>query len=504
MSGNKNLLVLCKKHRRSLAVAAAVNVGSVLFGFDTGIAGAVVSLSSFKHDFDLATSRSTFAAVSSNIVAVLNAGAFFGALVPPLLGFRLGRRMMLLLAGSFFLVGGILQTASVYPNAGMLYAGRVLAGFGVGIISNTAPVFAAEVSPPELRGLLMSLFELFLVSGGILAYWTTYGCSVHLGSERSTQWRVPLCLQIVLAAIVCLSSAFIVESPRWLARAGRWKEARQVLAYLRDEPDQQSEAVSVELADMKAQIDEELAATHGRNLAEFLTWPNARRLLWGLSVSLLAMWSGHNAILYYGPTVFAEIGFTTEDAALLASGVFTCIKFASTLVFCLGVVQFFSRKTLMAAGALAMSVFLFSLGALLKTHPPSLTSAITKTPAEKGMMACIYLFVVAYSVSWGPLQWIFIGEIFPMRIRDWGMAACACMIWLMNYVVSKIAPIAVENIGWKTWTIFGTMNAVAFAVSLFLPETKDLSLEDMDILFGATVEDERKQHVQMKLKGEEI
>jgi hypothetical protein len=137
----------------------------------------------------------------------------------------------------------------------------------------------------------------------------------------------------------------------------------------------------------------------------------------------------------------------------MASGVFTCIKFASTVVFIVGGVHIFKRKTLMVFGAFFMGVFLFGLGAVLKTHPPSEQGNGAGSASAQGMMALIYLFVVAYSVSWGPLQWIYIGEIFPTRIRDYGMGIGAANIWLWNFVVSKITPISILNIGWKTWMV---------------------------------------------------
>lgn len=181
----------------------------------------------------------------------------------------------------------------------MIYGGRVLAGFGVGIISNTAPVYVAECAPKELRGLMMSIFEMFLVSGGMLSYWATYGCSMHIPAV-SKQWRTPLSLQIILAALVVLSSFGICESPRWLAKQDRWDEAATTLAYLRGAEVSDLEIVE-ELAEMRAQIDEELALTNGRSIKEMFTPKNFQRLVWGLSVAVFAMWCGHNAILVCSP-----------------------------------------------------------------------------------------------------------------------------------------------------------------------------------------------------------
>lgn len=146
-----------RKHKAAFGVSSVVNIGSVLFGFDTGIAGGVVALSSFKEEFNLGGSATEYANASSNVVALLNAGAFFGALVPPFVTKFVGRKPLLAIAGLLFLLGGILQVAASGPTLGMVYAGRVVAGLGVGVISNVAPVFVAECAPKHFRGIMVSL-----------------------------------------------------------------------------------------------------------------------------------------------------------------------------------------------------------------------------------------------------------------------------------------------------------------------------------------------------------
>lgn len=188
-------LTTLKKHKVAIAVSAAINIGSVLFGFDTGVIGGVVALGSFKHEFRL-DDKASYTNAASNVVSVLNLGAFLGALVPPLASRVAGRKPLLGLAGLLGLLGGILQAAAVGPTLGMVYGGRVVSGLGVGMISNVVPVFVAECAPKELRGVLvsvasimytspwrfysyiintenltqMSVFEMFLVSGGMIAY----------------------------------------------------------------------------------------------------------------------------------------------------------------------------------------------------------------------------------------------------------------------------------------------------------------------------------------------
>ncbi|KAL5363010.1 general substrate transporter [Aspergillus floccosus] len=429
------------------------------------------------------------------MVALLNAGCFFGALVPALCGHLFGRRHLLAISAFFLIVGGTIQTAAQPPSMSWMYGGRVIAGFGVGMVSTTVPNYVAECSPKQYRGLLMGFFEMFLVTGGVLAYWTTYGASEHL-AETSRQWRVPLSLQIIVSCLILIGSFVIVESPRWLAKKDRWEEAERSLCYLRGATPQDEDIVA-ELADIKAQLVRERAATEGREIAELLQKGNLRRLVCGVGVALFSIWTGHNGILYYGPTVFRQIGYTSQNAALLASGVFTIIKFVCTVLFLVAGVQLLKRTHLLTFGGLLMGVLLYALGAILKVHPPAPGTA--GSPPAQGMMACIYLYVAAYSFSWGPLSWIYIAEIFPIRIRDYGMAISTMVIWLMNFVVSKITPIAVLNIGWKTWMMFGTFNVAGCLFALMIPETKGVALEDMDVLFGVV----DKPSSQVKERDEE-
>ncbi|KAH6681817.1 general substrate transporter [Halenospora varia] len=487
-------LGLLSKHKGAVAVAVVANTASMLFGFDTGVAGSVVALKSFSGPFKFSTNPVKAADVSSNIVALLNAGAFFGAVAPAIGSKFIGRRLMMTIAAFFLLLGGILQTAAQPPALAMIYGGRVISGFGVGMVSNLTPVYVAETAPKELRGFLMSLFELFLVCGGLLAYWTTYGCSVHL-KPTNAQWRVPLSIQIVLATIVFGGSFLICESPRWLAKQNRWDEATTSLCYLRGLSAEDPE-LKTELAEIHAQIEEEIRTTAGRSIKEIFQRRNFARLMWGCFVAFMSIWCGQTAMLYYAPSVFKQIGFTGQNPALFASGMFTVIKVVVTILFLALGIQQFKRKHLFSVGSFWMAVMLFALGAILKTHPPVTGQATNNTPSGRAMMATIYLYIIFYSMSWGPLIWVYLGEIFPTRIRDYCMAIATMVVWFFNFVVSKWTPKILLHIGWKTWMIFATMNAFSFIVVFFLPETKGLSLEEMDILFRVVDESTRRQDIE--------
>lgn len=192
-------------------------------------------------------------------------------------------------------------------------------------------------------------------------------------------------IQIILAAMVLTGSFLICESPRWLGKQNRWDEARQNLCYLRgvelDDVEIQSE-----LAEVQTQIEEEIKATSGRSIKELFQGRNSIRLIWGCGVSFFSIWCGQNGLLYYGPVVFAQIGFVGQNAALFASGMFTVIKVVVTIGFLLFGVQHFKRKSLMSFGSYFMAVMMFALAAILKTYPPVAGHDINNTPSGRGMV----------------------------------------------------------------------------------------------------------------------
>ncbi|KAN0101383.1 general substrate transporter [Hyaloscypha variabilis] len=458
------------KHRAAVGVAAVASTAFALFGYDTTLAGGVIALKSFQVEFKLSTDPTKSADISSNVVALLNSGAFFGALVPALTSRYVGRKLLTTIAACFMLLGGTLQTSAQPPHISMIYGGRVISGFGVGIVSSLTPMYIAETAPKQLRGLLMSFTELSLVVGSMVAYWAVYGCSLHL-KATSKQWRIPYSLQIILGAIILGGSFLVVESPRWLAKQDRWDEA----------------------------IDEEIKATSGRSIKELLQRQNLIRIFWACGIMVLAVGTGQTAILYYAPTVFKSIGFTGQNPGLLASGVFTVVKVVVTIIFLTVLVQNFKRKHLLLFGNGLMAIMLFTLGALLKTHPPIAGHSANNTSSGRTMMATIYIYIIGFTVSWGPLSWVYVGEIFPTRIRDYGMAIAVMTIWFFNFVISKWTPLIFLSLTWKTWMLFGTFNAVGFIFAILLPETKGLSLEEMDVLFGLVDESTRRLDIEEHL-----
>ncbi|KAI0121036.1 hypothetical protein BJ170DRAFT_704626 [Xylariales sp. AK1849] len=356
-----------KKHKTAIDVSAAVNIESILFGLIQG----------FKEYCNLATCLTLLLAI-------------------------LPRR-------------GILQKAASRPT--LASVGRVIVEIGVRMVSNASK---------HLQGIMISLFELFLDAGGMLAVWTTYGYTVYL-TPIAAQRRAPLSLQVGFAAIVKIPSFIIPESSRWPA-----------------EQDGHHKATT----DIYSLLHKELGATQGRTICEVLERRHLLRLLWGLGIGSFAMWRGHIAILYYGPTDFAQISYTGQNAALIASGVFTCIKFASTVLFIVGCVHVSKRKTLMARASWQWH------RVIIRVRDDSPYLSLRRSVLSDLGTAAV-----------DPYR-----DDFPTHIRGHGMNICAGHIELSNFVVSKITPLSILQTGWKTWMLITT--SISFAYRAFSPHAK--------------------------------
>jgi sugar porter (SP) family MFS transporter len=310
------------KNYRVYLLATVAYMGSLLFGttlpfpslnlrltppgYDTGVMGSVLALSSFKSDFGLPIGSTGFASaknaqVSSNVVSLLTAGCFFGAIGAAFLNERFGRKFSLMGFSVIFLIGAAIQVGASHA-IGQIYAGRVIAGLGIGGMSSITPIFVAENCPPAVRGRITGLFQEFLVIGSTFAYWLNYGVALHI-PQSTKQWRIPVAIQLIPGGFLFIGLWFLKESPRWLVKQGRYEEATSALAYMRcenvDDPD-----VVKEIAEIRAAIEEELMETEGVRWRECLTPGNRMRFITGFCIMFWQQFSGTNSIGYYAPEIF--------------------------------------------------------------------------------------------------------------------------------------------------------------------------------------------------------
>lgn len=465
--------------------------------------GSVLALSSFKKDFGLPTDKTGFASaknakVSSNVVSLLTAGCFFGAIAAAFANERFGRRYSLMFFCSIFLIGAAIQTSS-HHHIGQIYGGRVIAGLGIGGMSSITPVFVSENCPPAVRGRIAGLFQEFLVVGSTFAYWLDYGVALHI-PESTKQWRIPVAIQLIPGGFMLIGLFFLNESPRWLMKKGRHDQALAALAYIRCEDPTSSEVVH-ELAEIRAAVDEELHLTEGVTWKECLQPGIRYRFIVGFCIMFWQQFSGTNSIGYYAPEIFETVGISKTNASLFATGIYGTVKVCTTGLFLAFGIDKIGRRNSLLAGALWMMTMMFILGSVLATHPP--TNPKVVSPASIGMVVMIYLYVIGYSASWGPIPWVYLSEIFPTRLRGYGVGMGAATQWLFNFVITEITPAAVNHIGYRTFIMFGCFCLGMFCfVFFFIKETKGRTLESMDVLFGTIDADKRAVDVEMMMEVE--
>ena len=344
----------------------------------------------------------------------------------------------------------------------------------------------------------------FYLNLGVITY-TPFlvGISQH-NPEGPKVWQIPFGFQLVPAGIMCIGLLFVRESPRWLASRGRMHDAQTNLAYLRREPFE-SDSVRHELAEIEAAIEEEIEARKGFGLKEaFFGKGNFVRFVIAFVIFFLQQWAGQNSVNYYAPQIFEAIGYEGATNSLLASGIYGIVKVVATAIFVFFLVETLGRKLSLAISALGMGTLFFIIGAILKTHPPPEVVAgqtPDPPPASKAMAAMLYIYVALYSMGWGPLPWVYVSDIFPTRTRHYGLALASASQWLWNFVVSRVTPNIIADLGWKVFVMFASINIGGmFVFSMIIPETKGRSLEEMDVIFGAVTREEREEKVKQTEK----
>ncbi|KAL4952733.1 general substrate transporter [Aspergillus filifer] len=470
---------------RAVYLVSICCVGSFLFAYDTGIIGGILTLDSFMGSFRY--SESERSDINSNSNSLLQAGAFFSCFFAWPFTKKFGRRWSIALASLIFTIGGIIQVAPTH-SIGAFYAARVISGIGVGMATVMVPMYSAEMSPKEIRGQLGSLFQFFFTLGVMTSYWIDYAVEKHV-EPSDRQWQIPIGLQLVPAGILGIGMIFLKESVRWLASKGRHEEALQSLIWVRGGED--TEEVRAEMAEILDGISAEIAATEGVTWKELNISANRYRLFIAITIQICAQCTGNTSLAYYAPQIFGAVG-TSENDTLLITGFFGVVKVVACGIFVLFLVERIGRKWSLAIGAFFMGALMLIVAILAKvfTADPDATGISSPTAAS---IAMIYLEAATYNMSWGPVPWLYMSEIFPTRIREIGIAVGTATQWLFNFVFSQATPHAVDNMGWRTFLMFCIFNwAIVVYVFFFIKETTGKSLEEMEDVFNSKLVNFRK------------
>ena len=440
--------------RRASAVPSYIfgALGGLLFGYDLGVvAGALLFI---KPEFGLDSVQVGF--VTSSLLL----GAMIGALGCGGLSERYGRRRVVMAAGVVFAAGALI--AALAPVLAALLAGRLIMGLAIGALSVSVPVYLSEITPPASRGALSGLNQLMISTGILVAYLV----DLALGSAHAWRWMFGLAL--VPAAALLAGLVFQPESPRWLVRQGRIGEARAVLTRNRTEAEADADI---------AEITSAAGRGGGRaELALLLQAPGLRRILAiGVALAFFQQIVGVNTIIYYAPTILTKLGYKSS-AAILANAGLGGLTVLVTIIMLVFVVDRVGRRTPLVLGAIGMAACMVLLG---------LTFLVAGfgSGGPAGWLAIIGLagFKVCYSLSWGGMVWIMLGEMFPLRVRALAMGIATFANWTGNLLVGQFFP---QLLGAGTGTVFFMFAGIAVLACLFairwIPETRARTLEQIE------------------------
>ena len=427
---------------KSTAVAA---LGGLLFGFDTAvISGTTAAL------------RSVFQ-LTPNLLGVTVSSALWGTVAGSLLasipGERWGRRDSLRVLGVLYFLSAL--GCALAWNWPALLIFRIIGGLGIGGSSVLAPMYIAEIAPAKWRGRLVGFFQFNVVLGILVAYLSNFLLGrLHLGAA---EWRWDLGVAAVPAALFFIFLAGIPRSPRWLAKVQRLEEARAVLGQI-GEPDPDAE-----LADIVRSID----AEHGHANEPLFSRKYALPIFLAVATGLFNQLSGINAILYYLNDIFERAGFSKVSGDLQAVAVG-----ATNLLFtmlAMSVIDRFGRKFLLLVGSVGTSLSLAGVAVVFFKHQH-----------ENLLVWLLVSFIAFFAFSQGAVIWVYIGEVFPNRVRAKGQSLGSFSHWFANAIVSWRYPLMAASSGGWPFAFFSAMMALQFFVVLFVyPETRGVSLEEM-------------------------
>ncbi|KAJ4330373.1 hypothetical protein N0V87_010035 [Didymella glomerata] len=469
-------------------IACIASMSALAMGYDTAVIGGTMALDSFRRDFGTInipqTQRDT---IQGNIVSTFQAGCFFGALFAFPLAEKLGRKKTMIIASSVFLIGGTLMTAAM-GNLNMIYAGRAVAGLGIGASSMTVPVYIAEIAPPSVRGRLIGIFEIASQGGGMLGFWINYACDRTIDVEKKTQWIVPLAVQLIPGLLLLMGVAWCPESPRWLARGDNFEGAEKILTKIRN-LDSSHAYIQHEMSEIRAQV-EQRSTNRMSKKAQFkkLFQKGVRnRMAIGLALMFLQSFTGVNIITYYAPRIFETLGISGTSLKLFSTGFYGIAKTLGMCTFTFVVVERVGRRKGLIWGAALGCIPMWYIGGyVMKADPAAAAAAGTINRDGWGYLAmvCVYINAFIICATWQGITWTYASEIFPLDIRMLCVSLTTADTWLGSFIIARSTPYMISDLGYGAYFFFASiLVAMGIWSFFFVPETKGITLEEMDALF---------------------
>ena len=431
-------------------IAIVASLGGLLSGYDTGvISGALLFI---NETWDLTASA------QGMIVSAVLIGAVIGAATNGILADIFGRKKIIMATAIIFILGSILCAFATTPL--VLIASRIFVGFAVGVVNFVVPLYLSEVSPKHLRGTLVSLYQWAITAGILFSYFIN-----AVFAHAVYNWRWMLFAGVVPGLILFVGMYFMKDTPRWLVRKGREEEAKKVFSSIEPDADVEKEIEAVKLT---------LQNNNDGEKFKFQKWMITPFIV-GIGIMFAQICTGINTIIYYAPTIFKSAGFDSNITAIYATTGIGVVNFLMTIV-ALFFTDRLGRKPLLYFGLTGVMLSLIAIGCGFAFS--DFFGENLKWVTVGGLVT----YIICFAMSLGPIGWILVSEVFPLKIRGIAMSICTVSNFAFNFFVVYSFPILLEKIGgaWTFWG-FGMVSFFCIVFVYFLvPETKGISLEKIE------------------------
>jgi SP family galactose:H+ symporter-like MFS transporter len=434
-------------------------LAGLLFGLDVGVISGAQHF--IEQDFKIGDKEIEI------IVSALLWGAVFGTLISGVLSSHFGRRRTILVSAVIFVIGSL--ACSMAHNEHTLIISRFFLGIAVGVASFTAPLYLSEIAPRAIRGSMISMYQLMITIGIVLAFLSDTWLATYatFGGVTGGHWRVMLGIIAIPAAVMFAGVLFLPESPRWLFLKGFKEHAVNVFKRMHLD--------DVEIAAEVQEIEDSMKVKQN-GFQMFLRNSNFRRAIGlGIGLQIIQQLTGINVVMYYAPKIFALAGFEDVNEQMWGTVIVGITNVLATFI-AIAFVDRLGRKPIMYAGFVVMGLALLTVGLIFNMD-------IEKNPAlGYPAIGALLVFIIGFAMSAGPIIWVICSEIYPLAGRDLGVTCSTATNWISNAIVGQTFLTMLATFGGgNTFLLYGGLNAlfIIFFV-IFVPETKGISLEQIE------------------------
>ncbi|CAG9974728.1 unnamed protein product, partial [Clonostachys byssicola] len=470
-SGQKVTFLACM-------LGAVASIGGFIFGYVSGQISGFFLMKDFGQRFGTPEPDGKFsfsAARQGTIVGLLCVGALFGSLASGKMADAFGRRLTISLSAFFTCIGTAIEISSQSSWA-QFSVGRLVTGLSIGSLSVVVPMYQSESVPASLRGVVVSSYQLLITLGILASEIVNWGTE---SNPTSMSWRIPNGLTFGWAVVLGVGILFLPESPRYAISQGNVAEARKTIANL-EGLDLMDSEVSGQITNIHDQLNAESKSADGFKWTEIFTAPRMfYRTVLGITLMAGQQLTGINFFFYFGTTLFASTGISNSYTTMIILG--------SVNVFCtiigLWIVQRWGRRSILITGAVWMTVC-FLIYAFVGRFALDRETPANTPLAGTLLVAFSCLAIAAFAVSWGPLAWAVNAELFPIRYRGTCMGLATAANWFWNFLISFFTRFIIDEIDYFYGLVFaGCCAALAAIVYLFVIESKDRTLEEIDAMY---------------------